>query len=272
MAPTPWVRTGPGSRVGATSGPGCGADLHPPPSLAARQPWTSWEGCWCWTATRGSVRPRPWPTPTSASTTTPRTSPRPSPMTRAWRLRSAPWRSGRVGLGGWREMGGGGRGLPSLEAGPCLFAAGRAPTHPRGGLGGGQQPPPQLRGAVRDGLAHPAEQEAAQGRLWTGRGPRLPSDGGGPGLVAAGAHLPLPPQSSPTRKSSASSPQGHRSLRAAWTLSSEPLWNSRRARACPPRFRFRSPPGSHRGCLPPHDPWPGTPGLHAAPVGVCAHI
>ncbi|XP_015424218.1 PREDICTED: mitogen-activated protein kinase 11 isoform X3 [Myotis davidii] len=121
--------------------------------ISSEHPWTSWEGCWCWTATGGSVRPRPWPTPTSASTTTLRTSLRPSPMTRAWRQRSAPWRSGR---------------------------------------------------------------------------------------------------NSPTRRSSASSPRGHRSPQAAWTLSSEPLWNSRGARACPPRLH--SLPGSHQGCLPPHDP------------------
>ncbi|XP_036167195.1 mitogen-activated protein kinase 11 isoform X5 [Myotis myotis] len=102
--------------------------------ISSEHRWTSWEGCWCWTATGGSVRPRPWPTPTSASTTTLRTSLRPSPTTRAWRQRSAPWRSGR---------------------------------------------------------------------------------------------------NSPTRKSSASSPQGHRSPQAAWTLSSEPLWNSRRGPSLP---------------------------------------
>lgn len=45
--------------------------------------------------------------------------------------------------------------------------------------------PRPLQGLVRDGLAHPAEQGAAQRRLWQGRGPRLPSHGGGPGLVAA---------------------------------------------------------------------------------------
>ncbi|XP_045434679.1 mitogen-activated protein kinase 11 isoform X2 [Pipistrellus kuhlii] len=114
--------------------------------ISSEHPWTSWGGCWCWTATSGSARPRPWPTPTSASTTTPRTSPRPSPMTRAWRPRSAPWRSGR---------------------------------------------------------------------------------------------------SSPTRKSSASSPRGHRSLRAAWTWSSEPLWS------LPTPFRFRSGSGSAARRVPP---------------------
>ena len=67
--------------------------MAPPPL----QLWTSWAGCWCWTVTRGSARQRPWHTPTSASTTTRTTSPRRSLTTRAWRPRSARWRSGRVG-------------------------------------------------------------------------------------------------------------------------------------------------------------------------------
>ncbi|KAM5250632.1 mitogen-activated protein kinase 11 isoform 2-T2 [Hipposideros larvatus] len=57
--------------------------------------WTSWEGCWCWIVTRGSVQLRPWPTPTSASTTTQMMSPRPSPMMKVWKQRTALWRSGR---------------------------------------------------------------------------------------------------------------------------------------------------------------------------------
>lgn len=32
MEPTPWVRTGPGSGLGSTSGPGCRAALQPLPS------------------------------------------------------------------------------------------------------------------------------------------------------------------------------------------------------------------------------------------------
>ncbi|XP_065780559.1 mitogen-activated protein kinase 11 isoform X2 [Muntiacus reevesi] len=63
--------------------------------ISSEHLWISWAGCWCWTVTRGSARPRPWPTPTSASTMTRRTSPRRSPTTRAWRPRSARWRSGR---------------------------------------------------------------------------------------------------------------------------------------------------------------------------------
>ncbi|XP_070309674.1 mitogen-activated protein kinase 11 isoform X3 [Odocoileus virginianus] len=63
--------------------------------ISSEHLWISWAGCWCWTVTRGSVQPRPWPTPTSASTMTQRTSQRRSPTTRAWRPRSARWRSGR---------------------------------------------------------------------------------------------------------------------------------------------------------------------------------
>ncbi|XP_044796656.1 mitogen-activated protein kinase 11 isoform X4 [Bubalus bubalis] len=63
--------------------------------ISSEHLWTSWAGCWCWTVTRGSARPRLWHTPTSASTTTRTTSPRRSPTTRAWRPRSARWRSGR---------------------------------------------------------------------------------------------------------------------------------------------------------------------------------
>ncbi|XP_058424051.1 mitogen-activated protein kinase 11 isoform X4 [Diceros bicornis minor] len=63
--------------------------------ISSEHPWTSWEGCWCWTVTRGSVQLRPWPMPTSASTTTRMMSPRPSPMTKVLRPRSARWRSGR---------------------------------------------------------------------------------------------------------------------------------------------------------------------------------
>ncbi|KAM7113792.1 mitogen-activated protein kinase 11 isoform 1-T1 [Molossus nigricans] len=43
-------------------------------------------------------------------------------------------------------------------------------------------------------------------------------------------------ENSPTRKSSASSPQRRRSLLAAWALSSEPRWNSRRGLSCLPQF------------------------------------
>nr|XP_025738095.1 mitogen-activated protein kinase 11 isoform X1 [Callorhinus ursinus] len=63
--------------------------------ISSEHLWTCWEGCWCSTVTRGSVRPRPWPMPTSASTMTLTMSLRPSPMMRALRPRSAPWRSGR---------------------------------------------------------------------------------------------------------------------------------------------------------------------------------
>lgn len=216
MAPTPWVRTGPGSRVGATSGPGCGADLHPPPSLAARQPWTSWEGCWCWTATRGSVRPRPWPTPTSASTTTPRTSPRPSPMTRAWRLRSAPWRSGRVGLGGWREMGGGAEDCLPWRPGPaCLLQEG-----PQLILGvvweGDSSPPPNSGGRLEMGWH--TQQSRRQHRAGSGRaaGRGCPQMVGGLGWWQQGltfpsllrAHLPGSPQLQAPRATAASGQPG----------------------------------------------------------------
>ncbi|XDB51099.1 hypothetical protein ABFV05_004715 [Capra hircus] len=63
--------------------------------ISSEHLWTSWAGCWCWTVTRGSAQPRPWHMLTSASTTTRRTSQRRSPTTRAWRPRSARWRSGR---------------------------------------------------------------------------------------------------------------------------------------------------------------------------------
>lgn len=120
--PTPWVRTGWGPGWGSKLGPGGGADLAPPPL----QLWTSWAGCWCWTVTRGSAQPRPWHMLTSASTTTRRTSQRRSPTTRAWRPRSARWRSGRVG--------------PRPRGWPWPFSAG-APVPLRGSGWGDIYPP-----------------------------------------------------------------------------------------------------------------------------------
>nr|XP_015101914.1 mitogen-activated protein kinase 11 isoform X1 [Vicugna pacos]XP_031529487.1 mitogen-activated protein kinase 11 isoform X1 [Vicugna pacos] len=90
-------------------------------------------------------------------------------------------------------------------------------------------------------------------------------------------------RSSPTRRSSASSPQSHRSLWAAWKLSSEEMLlthytpNSKRGLSLPAHIPQL--PGSHKGCLPtPLQPaaltlLPGSPCLHTHSLwGVCTPV
>ena len=191
--------------------------MAPPPL----QLWTSWAGCWCWTVTRGSARQRPWHTPTSASTTTRTTSPRRSLTTRAWRPRSARWRSGRVGprprgveaeeRSGEEWKGGAASprlALAILSGGSCsserVWVWGHLPPQHWGG-----------RGQLELGLGESTRNLVGPGREAAPRGWGAWAAGG------LSARLPLPAQSSPTRKSSASSPQSPRSRWAAWTLSSD---------------------------------------------------
>lgn len=188
MAPTPWVRTGPGSGLGASLA--LDAGLTPGTSSPVRAAAVDLLGrMLVLDSDRRLSAAEALAHAYFSQYHDPEDEPEAEPYDESVEAKERTleeWKGGPGGQGNGGRWRPGAGGPPSLEAGHCLFAAGG----PQLILGvvweGTTRPPPTPGRWLEMGLVHPAEQGAAQGRLWKGQGPRLPSVGGGPGLPSNG--------------------------------------------------------------------------------------